>query len=466
MKKLIIFLTIVLLAGVYTSCKKEALDPTLAQAKEATPESIRLAEDVKGLLYGAFNRMTTSGYYGRDFIIWGEVRSDNCFSNGSSGRFLADAKMDYTDSFGGHWAEAYQVIAVANILIGLDPADIEGDADLIEHYIGQAYAIRALCHYDLLIYYGQMHVGGTLGIPYIKEYKSSNFTPERDTWASNKIDIEADIATAISMMSTAQDDSSKELFTHYGAQALKARVAIYFGDWATAITACDVIINSNNYDIVPEAGFVASWYTDAAVNSIFELAFSSTDNANINGLSYMYRGGSYGDVEGLQNLYDIFDVGDVRASPEMIGEDTTWPPGVRPYANLGKYPSIDYSDNVSVLRYEEVLLNKAEALFRTNGGDDVTALGLLNDIAAERNAAVLVGPITEDMILTERRKELCFEGIRFHDIVRTGNDIPVPAVDALRITHGVVPYGDEDLAFPIPMSEMDANANMIQNPGY
>ncbi len=465
MKKITyVFIAIALLTGITTSCNKEALDPTLAQSKEATPESITKIEDVKGLVYGAYNRMTGSGYYGRDFIIWGEVRSDNCFSNGSSGRFVADARMDYTDSFGGHWAEAYQVIAVANIIIGLDPEAIDGDLAEIEHIIGQAYAIRALAHYDLLIYYGQMHVGGTLGVPYIKEYKSTNFTPERDTWANNVIDIYDDIEMAISLMDPAEDDSSKELFTYYGAQALKARVAIYFGDWSVASSACDVIINSNLYDIVPEESFVASWYTDAAVNSIFELAFSSTDNANINGLSYIYRGGSYGDVEGLQNLYDTFDAGDVRASADMIGDDPAWPPGTRPYCNLGKYPSIDYSDNVSVLRYEEVLLNKAEALFRINGGGDATALGLLNDIAAERGAAVITGPITEDMILAERRKELCFEGLRFHDFMRTGRDVPDP--EPLKITHGVQPYGDEDLAFPIPLSEMDANAAMIQNPGY
>ncbi|GAH25722.1 unnamed protein product, partial [marine sediment metagenome] len=64
-------------------------------------------------------------------------------------------------------------------------------------------------------------------------------------------------------------------FTHWAAHALKSRVAIYFGDWATAITASQAVINSQNYSIIPEAGFVDFWASDGGVNSIFELAYSS-----------------------------------------------------------------------------------------------------------------------------------------------------------------------------------------------
>ncbi|HDZ40856.1 MAG TPA: RagB/SusD family nutrient uptake outer membrane protein [Bacteroidetes bacterium] len=462
MKKIIYTLfTIALLAGVLTSCSKEALDPTLAQAK-AVEGSITKVEDIKGLLYGAYNRMTGSGYYGRDFIIWGEVRSDNCFSNGNSGRFVADARMDYTTNFGGHWAEAYSVIAIANIIININPDEIEGDADQLEHYIGQAYALRALCHYDLLIYYGQMHNGDAagLGIPYIKEYKSEDIAPVRDTWQNNLNDIYADIDMAISMMDPALDDDSKELFTYYGAHALKVRVATYFGDWSDVVSSAEIIIASGNYSIVPGAGFANSFLVDGDVNSIFELAFSSVDNANINGLQYIYRGTSYGDVQALEDLYLAFDPGDVRAAADMIGPDPDVP--TRDYCNLGKYPSYDYSDNVPVLRYEEVILSYAEALWRINPAD-ANALTQLNLVPAERNA-LLYTEVNEDNILKERRREFCFEGLRFHDLARTGRDIPY--VDTFNQTHEGPAYGTYKFAFPIPLGEMDANPNMVQNRGY
>ncbi|MBT3382349.1 MAG: RagB/SusD family nutrient uptake outer membrane protein [Prolixibacteraceae bacterium] len=459
MKKTIyLFITVVLLAGIFSSCKDEALEPTLAQSK-AVEGSLNTQEDVLGILYGAYNRMTGSGYYGRDFIIWGEVRSDNCYSNGNSGRFVTDAKMDYTDNFGGHWSEAYTVIASANIVIALDPAELEGDLAVIQHYQGQAYAIRALAHYDLLIYYGQMNTGGTLGIPYIEEYKGDELYPARGTVAENKAKIMADIATAISMMNPAQDDNSKELFTSYGAQALKARVATYFGDWDDVKSACGVIIGSGNYDIIPGDDYAASWFVDGAANSILELAFSSTDNANINGLQQIYRGGAYGDVEGLADLYNAFDVGDVRAAPDMIGVDPDV--ATRLYTNLGKYPSYDYSDNIPIFRYEEVVLNYAEALLKT--GDAGNALTQLNLITAERNA-VAHTVADENTVLLERRRELCFEGLRFHDLARTGRDIPL--VDAFLQIHGGPAWGSYNFAFPIPVGEMDANASMVQNTGY
>ena len=459
MKKLLYTIfTIALLVGVLSSCSKESLDPTLAQAK-AVEGSINTVEDIKGLLYGAYNRMTSSAYYGRDFIIWGEVRSDNCFSNGNSGRFVGDARMDYTSNFGGHWSQAYSVIAIANIIINTDPAEIEGNADQLAHYQGQAYAIRALCHYDLLIYYGQMHTGGDLGIPYIKEYKSEELAPARDTWQNNVTDIYADIDMAISMMSTSLDDDSKQFFTFYGAHALKVRVATYFGDWSDVVSSATTIINSGNYSIIPGADLANSFLVDGAANSVFELAFSSVDNANINGLQYIYRGTSYGDISPLQDLVDQFEATDVRAAADMIGPD----PDVasRVNCNLGKYPSYDYSDNVPVLRYEEVILSYAEALLNT--GDAGGALTQLNLVPAQRGASAYAAA-TEDNILLERRKEFCFEGMRFHDLARTGRDIPL--VDAFNQTHEGPAYGSYNYAFPIPIGEMDANANMVQNTGY
>ena len=152
--------------------------------------------------------------------------------------------------------------------------------------------------------------------------------------------------------------------------------------------------------------------------------------------------------------------GDVRAAADIICPDPDVP--TRDYCNLGKYPSYDYSDNVPVLRYEEVILSYAEALWRINPAD-ANALTQLNLVPAERNAILHVA-IDEDIILLERRREFCFEGMRFHDLARTGRDIPL--VDVFNQTHGGPAYGSYNYAFPIPIGEMDANLNMIQNRGY
>ncbi|NJW54884.1 RagB/SusD family nutrient uptake outer membrane protein, partial [Salinimicrobium sp. CDJ15-91] len=86
-------LLMVLGFGVATSCSEEDLDPTLAQDK-SIEASINTVNDLEAVLLGAYDRLTSSSYYGRDFIILGEVFSDNATSNANSNRFVLEARMD------------------------------------------------------------------------------------------------------------------------------------------------------------------------------------------------------------------------------------------------------------------------------------------------------------------------------------------------------------------------------------
>lgn len=465
MKKLIYIILTIAFVFSFTSCNKDSLDPTLGQDK-AIETSINTEEDVFAILMSIYNHLTHTEYYGRNAIIYGVVRTDDTFSNGTSGRFITESTMNYTPESGypnSTWTRIYRTIASANIIIGLDPLAITGDQDVIEHYQGQAYAIRALAHYDLLRFFGQQHVtnGGNVGIPYVKTYKGdqASLFPSRNTVAECKQFILEDLTTASSLMSETLNDGSKQYITTHAVNAITARVALYFGEWQTAADKALAVINSGEYSIIPAESFVDFWSTDGGVNSIFELAFSSTDNQNISGLAYMYRGTSYGDVEVAPLFLDIFDDNDIRASAEMIGPESATDARIR---NHGKYPSADYSDNVPLIRYEEVILIYAEALFELNPADP-DVLTYLNMVPAKRDAN-LYTTASIDNILLERRKELCFEGFRFDDLARRGLDIP--ATGSLQNPHGLVSYGDRRYAFAIPREEMDSNSNMTQNYGY
>lgn len=462
MRKLSIIILAIALLGITFSCTKDNLEPTLAQSK-ILKVSINTTEDLQNLLNGTYNRMTQATYYGRDLIIFNEVRSDNCCSNGNSGRFLTPSAMTmgnndaYTTDT---WSQIYAVIAAANLIIGAN--DIEGDQAEIDHIKGQAYAIRALAHFDLLKLYGQQHVteGGdpTLGIPYVTVFKGETFLPERNTVAEVKTNIDNDFIQALNLMDESLNDPSKQYITTYAVNALQARVAVYFEEWPAAKLACEAVINSGEYEIISADNFPRIWTQDGPVNSIFELAFSSIDNQNINGLQYIYRGENYGDIEALADLTDLFEEDDVRGfSTGMLGVE-----GGSLLRNMGKYPSIDYSDEIFLIRYEEVVLMYAEALFEINNADP-EALVWLNKVPAERKAT-LYSEVTKENIMLERRKELCFEGFRFDDLARTGSDIPF--VEALKQTHGGPQYGSYKYAFPIPLAELNANSAMVQNYGY
>jgi len=446
------------------SCAENDLNPSLSKSKIYN-DSIRSFDELQGLAYGMYDLMTTSAYYGRNYFVYNEIRSDNCFANGNSGRFLTVSTMNVspddiypTDT----WTAIYKVIATANVIIQQNPETIDGNLDQAKHIIGQAYVLRAWAHFDLLKLYGQQHAGGNLGIPYITEYipiyTGEQIAPFRATVEQNRDSIYKDIEAGLNLMSDNLNDLTKQYITTFTGHAIMARVATYFEDWEIAKIAAGEVVSSQQFRIAETEEFINTWFTDAAANSIIELAFSEEDNLDWNSLSFIYRGSMYGDIEVLDDLISVFDVDDIRADSKMIGYETIR--NQKKLRNLGKYPSADFSDNISLFRYEEVILILAEAKLELGESD---ALSVLNLIPAKRNAQ-LYTEATKENVLLERRKELCFEGFRFDDLARTGQDIPL--VDPIKQLHGGPEYGSFKYAFPIPTAELNANPNMVKNEGY
>ena len=66
-------------------------------------------------------------------------------------------------------------------------------------------------------------------------------------------------------------------------------------------------------------------------------------------------------------------------------------------------------------------------------------------------------------ILDERARELAFEGHRWFDLIRIdGGDYALKFFNSI----GKVNATKDRMLLPIPQVEMDANALMVQNPGY
>ena len=272
-------------------------------------------------------------------------------------------------------------------------------------------------------------------------------------------------------MSSAFDTDSSYM-SQAGAYALMARAALYFGSvdssfYSTAGSAAKWVIDNASASPVSAAGFRPSFYTDNASNSLFELEATGTDNPGINSIAYIYRGASYGDVRILTgtgsnpDLFDIFaGTNDVRASSSMIGIAQGYP------SILGKYPSANGADNITVIRVEEMHLIYAEALLRA--GNSSGALTYLNNVPSLRNAPLYTSA-TLDNILLERRKEFYGEGLRFYDLARSGKDMPL--IDSFKqlnddLTGTPPQYGSYRYAYPISLSERNANPNIVQNAGY
>lgn len=465
-KNIIIIICGLALLGLSSSC---SIEPTLADR-----DAVDLVDEntMRHMVDGAYNQMVDYRFLGRNTIIAGEVRSDNMYSMGNSNRFVPMSKMELLPTHADVdeiFKYGYKTLANTNFLINSEFDEVDGDEANKHHTIAEAYTIRALVHFELLKLYGQQYIsaGDNLGISYIKEYKGEDLNIPRGSVESNKDDLYNDIDNALTHFTQAagsEYSSTRVYLTEDAAYALKSRIATYFKDYGPALDASSQIVDE--YTVTPADKVVEYWeQTTPGAASIFELAQSNTpaESQSINGITNIYRFGSYGDVVAFNNLLEDaeFEPTDVRASTDMIDTEGTG----NYLRNVGKYPTIGTglgSDNIKVFRIEEVVLNHAEALLET--GDAGTALTYLNKITQNREATDYAAATIEN-ILKERRKELLFEGFRFHDLARHGLDIKDMDPTSLN-NHGLVPAGDNKFAMPIPRAEVDANRETTQNPGY
>jgi len=130
------------------------------------------------------------------------------------------------------------------------------------------------------------------------------------------------------------------------------------------------------------------------------------------------------------------------------------------------------STDFPMFRLADAYLMYAEAVLRGgSGGDLATALNYVNSLR-QRAYGNTSGNITSaqlnlDFVLDERARELYWEGHRRTDLVRFGKLTGSTYLWTWKgkIQNGVATPSFRDL-FPIPINDLNANPNLIQNPGY
>ncbi|MCK5134968.1 MAG: RagB/SusD family nutrient uptake outer membrane protein [Bacteroidales bacterium] len=278
------------------------------------------------------------------------------------------------------------------------------------------------------------------------------------------------------------------------------------GDMSKVIENCDAIINPGDFEL--EAEYFENFTADNGENSS-ELIFSSNNIAGIqsnsmrgfwmSALHYNQTPGGWNGFSTLADFYNTFEADDQRRSAELttLKEQTGLIAGLmigQQYNAAGEalqdrqgnplsftlespiivsgdllevsgvrimkwIPNMDNEDTpgnkFSFLRYGDVLLTKAEALMRS--GDNGPALTIVNDLREVRGASAL-SSIDEASLLAERGRELYMEGWRRNDLIRYGKFL-----DAWQDKTVSDPTY---LLFPFPSSQIVANPDLQQNPGY
>ena len=466
-------LAVAFILATLTSCDESFLD--LDPPTSLTPDQALLtAADLQVALRGVYAGLRNVDFYGRTVPVLGDIMADNAFQHATNTNRYTNYNIYNAVSTDGNatglWNAAYTVILRANNIINSTVAS----SAVVDQYKGEAYAVRALAYFTIVRYFARPYTDSPngLGVPIVTTY-DPDLKPARNTVQEVYDLILSDLTQAYTLMTTFTNSSQ---FSKYAARALEAKVHLTMGNNALAKTAAVDVIDNSTFTSLTAANHASYWASAAIrtdkLETLFEVSSDAVGNLAFDALSYLYsQRGNYGDLLIADDLYALFEVADVRLGlyptnplvqpvPPLAGS-------FRPGVNwVNKYPSFsgDYSDT-KVLRMSEMYLIAAEASLPGNEPD---ALSYVNFITGRRGATAIssTGAQLLEDILTERRKELAFEGDRYMDYQRLKRDV-VRSNNYPAAVQNIV-YSNFRRILPIPQVEADANPNIReqQNPEY
>jgi starch-binding outer membrane protein, SusD/RagB family len=502
MKKSLIYSAFVLIVSstMFTSCQKFLSDAP--QSSLTSGNAYKSASDIENALAGCYNIFYTD-YYQWENVMLSDNRSDNAYPGGGGEDTFVNEDQFKVPPSNSHcynfwWGQPYQGIARCNILLDKIAGVTDTKLDINDRrkqIIGEASFVRAYNYYQLVKLFG--------GVPI--ELQSNTADPgvtrkARATEAEVYDQIVKDLEVAVADLPDSFGDPSvdKVRATKGAANALLAKIWAQRSDrdYNKVLTYCNAVINSpagyaleGDYEML----FDGSHYINneaillvpyiegngAASNWGVELFLAPEDGwqkycVPSKDLVNAYK--NEGDAIRMRSnivFWNNIPWADENWSPCGNAEDTI------PFNYKQKHPAGWASgDNYYLLRMGDIVTLKAEA--QNELGDLDGAKATLNLVRHRVSLPDVEAASKEEMknkILLERRLELAFEAQRWDDLVRTGTATAVmSALEEYKYTCSDGTPGaavkinyncdQNHWMMPIPQSEIDANPNLVQNPGY
>jgi starch-binding outer membrane protein, SusD/RagB family len=404
---------------------------------------------------GMYDALSSNSYYGEDFLSFGDLTADDVLHTGTFTDYALADRYDLRADNGtiaAIWNQIYEAIGTNNQVLvrvasirGLDSAEVEGEGWVqVEknQILGEAHFLRALNYHNLVKTWGDVPLvlepPGSVG-----EAAQVTRSPASQVYTQ----ILADLAAAEALMSVDQTRKGS-----LGAVfAVRSRVFLHQQNWAGAEAAAETVVNLG-YELATNYPDLFTAEGQDTPEDIFRIAFTAQEFTN---LPYYYLSGLVGgrrEIAPTSAHAAAYEAGDRRRA-WSISFDARG----RRYGS--KYPDAEGAEDLHVIRFAEVLLNKAEA--EAQQGKLTEAVASYNLVRARAGLAqhVLgVNVVTQQDVLNaiykERRFELAMEGFRWPDLVRLGLATQVLGIPAFRTL------------FPLPQRELDVAPNLTQNPGY
>ncbi|MGB5818713.1 MAG: RagB/SusD family nutrient uptake outer membrane protein [Saonia sp.] len=442
------------------SCSEDFLEFTPPN-DIATTNFWATQNDAEAGVVGCYDALQPDSYYGFDYFVLGDVRSDNSFAGGdNSNNFAIDnfnlrPTNEITTRF---WRQLYTAIGRTNIAIDrITPMDNglfeDGRKDAL---LGEVHFLRGLHYFNLVRLFG--------GVPLVVNETLSLDPDEIQVPRSSENQIYqqviADLQNAITLLGGKDQEAGRA--TVGAAEGLLAKVQLTLGN-NQAVLSLTSSVMQRGFSLLPS----------------FESLFDQQNKTNNEVLfAVQYNGGQEGNVfpelilpvpeasfefikfnTPTPNSEQLFEDDDLRKASSLVNRNDIL--YVFKWREGAAFNSSDYS---IVLRYADVLLMRAEAL--NLSGNTGEAIVLLNQIRNRAGLPDYAGPTSQaaidTAILQERRLELMFEGQRWFDLKRKGL---ATAQQAIQTAKGISIQSFQ-LLFPVPQGEIDRNERLEQNTGY
>ncbi|MEI8052711.1 MAG: RagB/SusD family nutrient uptake outer membrane protein [Bacteroidota bacterium] len=514
MKKYSIYL-LLLLATVLNSCSKFLDDKP--KTSLTTGNAYNTASDIENALTGAYNIFYGSDYYIWENVMLSDVRSDNAYPGGNNeetfldyDRFNLPATNDHNYA---NWNSLYKGIARCNILLTKinDVTDPALTAERRKQIIGEASFLRAFHYYQLVKTWGGVPIellSNTADPAITRKARASEF----ETYQQIVSDLEValnylpDNYNGPAGSATANIASvNKVRATKGAANAMLAKVWAQRTDrdYNKVLQYCNAVISSPaGYALMSNYAdlFDGNHYLNS--ESILEIPFEEGNAIASSWGIELYLAPEDGYQKYCvpsKNLVAAYDAAgdDVRKNANIIflttdanGAPISWtdenwnpcgdPSTAIPFNYKQKHPaSYASGDDYYLIRLADIILLKAEA--QNELGNTVEAAATLNLVRTRAGLTDVLGTISIDamrlIILNERRLELAFEAQRWDDLIRSGsastvmnslNEVTYTCENGTPSAPNPINYNCQQnhWIMPIPKLEMDANPNLVQNPGY
>lgn len=349
------------------------------------------------------------------------------------------------------WGDAYSYIYQVNAILEGLPRSTGLSAPVRAQLTGEADCVRAFCYLYLSDLFGPVPLETST------DY-TVNATMPQTSRALVYAQIVTDLQNAQNLLTPAYPTAGPLKPNKWTASALLARVYLYEGDWVDADMESSKVIDSGNYHLEPDPGQVFLAYSP---ESIWQMAPVVPGINTFEGYDFIPADTGTVPAYAVDTvLINAFEPGDLRkinwfGKRTISGQTYYYPYKYKVQAGN------THVENYTLLRLAEQYLIRAEA--RAQEGNLQGAAADLDTVRARAGLGPTTAADPVDLvyaILHERRVELCMEwGHRWFDLRRTGQ--ATAALGALKPA-----WQGTDTLYPIPLSQLQANTSLTQNPGY